>query len=200
MSRTRAMRTLVPLALGAALTIPLSASAADKEPVLRLRAFAVDLTNSAHTRILDIVIERWSTPQEVKNFQAALSEGGDEALLKALQRTSPRCGYVRGDVKHSNIHAASEIPMPGGGRKVVLATDRPVWFWEALDLSTLHEYRFSIAEIRLGPDGKGEGKAIPYAKVGFNKDTKELEILNYETLPLRVVQVSVVGPKRAANR
>ena len=196
MSRTTAMRTLVSLAVGAVLAVPLSASAAEKKPALRLHAFTVDPANAAHTRMLDIVIERWSTPEEIKDFRAAFAEGGNDALLKALQKTSPRCGYVRTSVpRPSDIHLASRIPLPGGGSKVVVATDRPVWFWEALELSGSNEYRVSLAEIRVGHDGQGEGKAIPYARIAFNKDTSSFEVENYDTLPLRVVRATVVSPK-----
>jgi hypothetical protein len=202
MSRTSAIRTaVVSLALAAALTVPPSASAADKEPALRLRAFAVDLNNSARTWTLDIVIDRWSTPQEIKSFQAASAEGGEGALLKAMERTKPRCGYVRTQTSIPwDIYFATETPLPGGGRRIVVATDRPVGFWEALNPSALDEYKFSLAEIRLGPDGKGEGKAIPYAQLSYDPDTKTFEVKNYETLPVRLTQVTVVGSRQLTSR
>jgi hypothetical protein len=175
--------------------------AADKPEVLRLEATAVDLNSRARTRALDVVIERWSTPEEIKNFQAASTEGGDGALLKALQKTKPRCGYVRSTFSLPwDLYLATEMPLPGGGRKIVVASDRPVSFWEATNASPLDEYRFSLVEIRLGADGKGEGKAIPYANLSYDPDTKTFEVENYETLPVRLTQVKVVGPKKQAER
>lgn len=97
MSRTRALRTAVSLALGAVLAFSLAASTASaKEPeVLRLRAFAVDLNSRARTGTVDIVIERWSTPEEASNLKAVFLERGDDKLLSALQKTKPRCGFAR---------------------------------------------------------------------------------------------------------
>ncbi len=201
MSRTSVTKAALSLALGAAVAVPMAVRAADKPEVLRLRAFAVDLNNAARTRTLDIVIERWSTPEEIRNFQAASIERGDDALLKALQKTKPRCGYVRTETSIPwDLYLASETPLPGGGRKVVVATDRPMSYWEAFNPSRLNEYKFSLAEIRLGPDGKGEGKAIPYANVSFDKDTKTFEVENYETLPVRLTQVRVVDGKKQAEK
>ena len=201
MSRNRVTKLAVSLALGAALAVPMAVRAADKPEALRLRAYAVDMNNHARTRSIDIVIERWSTPEEVKNFQAASTEGGDDALLKAMQKTKPRCGYVRTDVSIPwDLYLATETPLPGGGRRIVVATDRPVGYWEAFNPSRLDEYKFSLAEIRLGADGKGEGKAIPYAQMSFDKDTHTFEVENYETLPVRLTQVQVVGGKKQAEK
>ena len=198
MSRRRVTKAAVSLALAAAIAVPVAVRAADKPEALRLRAFAVDLNNNARTRTLDIVIERWSTPDEIKNFKAASTEGGDDALLKAMQKTKPRCGYVRTETSIAwDLYLASETTLSGGGRRIVVATDRPVGYWEAFNPSRLNEYKFSLAEIRLGPDGKGEGKAIPYAQVSYDKDTNTFEVENYETLPVRLTQVTVVGEKKA---
>ena len=201
MSSTRVTKIAVSVALGAALAVPMAVRAADKPEVLRLEANAVDLNNHARTRTLDIVIERWSTPEEIKNLQAVSTEQGDDALLKALQKTKPRCGYVRTDFSLPwDLYLASENPLPGGGRKIVVTSDRPVSFWEATNASPLDEYRFSLAEIRLGADGKGQGKAIPYAQVSFDKDTSTFEVENCETLPVRLTQVQVVDGKKQADR
>ena len=201
MSRTRVTNLAVSLALGAALAVPMAVRAADKPEALRLRAFAVDLNNAARTRTLDIVIERWSTPEEIKNFQAASTEGGDDALLRAMQKTKPRCGYVRTETSIPwDLYLASETPLASGGRRIVVATDRPMSYWEAFNPSRLNEYKFSLAEIRLGGDGKGEGKAIPYAQMSYDKDTNTFEVENYQTLPVRLTQVTVVGQKKEAAR
>ena len=126
------------------------------------------------------------------------TEGGDDALLKAMQKTKPRVGYVRTETSIPwDLYLASDTPLPSGGRRIVVATDRPVGYWEAFNPSRLNEYKFSLAEIRLGADGKGEGKAIPYAQMSFDKDTNTFEVENYETLPVRLTQVTVVGGKKA---
>ena len=198
MSRTRALRTAVSLAMGAALVVPLTASSAAgrDEAILRLRAFAVDLNNRARTNTLDIVIERWSTPEETSDLKAVFLERGDDKLLSALQKTKPRCGFVRTSTSIGwDIYFARETPLPNGGRKIVLGSDRPVSMWEARNQGRSMDYQFSLAEIRLGADGKGQGKAITAAKLTFNKETNTLEIENFEREPVRLNEVTVVEPK-----
>jgi hypothetical protein len=197
MSRTRALRTAMSLALGAALAVPMAASAWAKEPaLLRLRAFSVDLNDRARTNTLDIVIERWSTPEEISSLRAVMLEQGDDRLLSALQKTKPRCGYVRTSTNLGwDVYFARETPLPDGGRKIVLASDRPVSMWEARNAGRSMDYQFSLAEIRLPKEGKGEGKAIPYAQLTFNQATNVLEIENYQREPVRLNEVTVVDSK-----
>jgi hypothetical protein len=197
MSRT--LRTLLSLSLGAALVVPLAASTAvaKDESILRLRAFAVDLNNRARTNTLDIVIERWSSPEEAANLKAVLLEKGEDKLLSALQKTKPRCGYVRTSTSLGwDVFFARETPLPDGGRKIVLASDRPVGMWEARNSGRSMDYQFSLAEIRLPKEGKGQGKAIPYAQLSFNKETNTLEIENYQREPVRLNEITVIEPKK----
>ena len=192
------MRSAVSLAFVAALVLPLAASpaAAKDEAILRLRAFAVDLNNRARTNTIDIAIERWSTPEETSNLKAVFLERGEDRLLSALQKTKPRCGYTRTSTSLGwDIYFARETALPGGGRKIVLASDRPVSMWEARNQGRSMDYQFSLTEIRLGPNGKGEGKAISAAKLTFNKETNTLEIENYEREPVRLNEVTTVDSK-----
>ena len=145
--------------LAAALAVPLAASttsAADAPEILRLSGFAVDLNNSVQTATLDIVIERWSTPEEISNLKAILVESGDDKLLTAIQKVKPRCGYARTSTSLGwDIQFAREVALPDGARKFVVATDRPVGMWEARNSGRSMDYQFSLAEIRIPATGKG---------------------------------------------
>jgi len=175
-----------------------AATATAKEPeLLRLRAFAVNLNNSVRTNTIDIVIERWSTPEEAAKLKAVFLEKGDDKLLSALQKVKPRCGFVRTSTSLGwDIFYARETPLPDGGRKIVLASDRPVTMWEARNSGRSMDYQFSLAQVHMAADGKGEGKAIPYAKLTLNKETNTLEIENYQREPVRLNEVTVVEPKK----
>lgn len=197
MRRANAIGTAVSLVLAAALVLPLGASAKDAEAILRLRAFAVNMNNSVRTASIDIVIERWSTPEEASNLKAILAETGDDKLLAALQKIKPRCGYARTSTSLGwDIYFARETPLPDGGRKIVLASDRPVGMWEARNSGRSMDYQFSLAEIRLPATGKGQGKAIPHAQLGFNKETNTLQIENYDREPVRLNEITVIEPKK----
>jgi len=198
MSHSRMVHTAVSVAFGAALVVPLTSSTAVAKEVelLRLRAFAVDLNNGARTGTIDIVIERWSTPEEASNLKAVFLEKGQDKLLSTLQKVKPRCGFARTSTSLGwDISFARETDLPGGGKKIVLASDRPVSMWEARNSGRSMDYEFSLAEIRLPATGKGEGKAIPRAKLTLNKEGV-LEIENYEREPVRLNEVTVVEPKK----
>ncbi len=184
------------VAVGAAASLT---SAADKA-VLRLRAFAVNMSGTggpATGATLEIVIERWSTDAEREKLRGLLIEKGSDALLRALQGIKPRAGYIRGSTSLGwDVQYAREQPSADGGRRVILATNRPMSYWELSNRPRSVEYEFTLAEIRLSKDAKGEGKLAPAAKISWDADTRTIEIENYGMEPVRLAQVQVEGAKR----
>ena len=164
---------------------------ANGKPLLRLHAFAVNLSGPAPARTgtLDVTIERWSTPAEAARLRDVLAEKGADALLETLQKM-PRAGSIQRTGQLGwDIHFAQQVVASNGSRRIVLATDRPMSFWEAANQPRSADYAFTLAEIRLGPDGKGEGKLVPAAKIDYDKESNTLEIENYNTEPTRLTQV-----------
>ena len=194
MSQKNRVGTAVSLAVAAALVLPMAASTAlaKDEAILRLRAFAIDMNNS-RTGSIDIVIERWSTEEEIQKLRGVLIEKGGDNLLPALQKIKPRCGYARTSNSLGwDLQFARETVMSDGTRKIVVGTDRPMGMWELRNAGRSTDYEFSLAEIRLPADGKGQGKAIPKAKLSFNKEKNTLEIENYEQQPVRLNEITIV--------
>jgi hypothetical protein len=131
---------------GASGTAP-SESAEDKA-VLRLHAFAVDMSGAGRARAgaLEIAIERWSTDEERDRLRAILIESGADALLSALQKVKPPAGYIRTSSSLGwDIHYAREEPVGDGGRRVIIATDRPMSFWELRNQPRSVQYDFTLA-------------------------------------------------------
>ena len=161
------------------------------KPVEHLTAFAVDTSNLAvRTRsgTIDMVINRWSTPEERAAFISAIREGGNDGLLKALQKNK-EVGYIRTPTSIGyELRFAQEIPTAEGGKRILLATDRYVSFLEAVNQPRTVDYPFMLVDIRLGPDGKGQGKLMPLAKVTMNED-HVVEIENYASEPVRLTEV-----------
>jgi hypothetical protein len=164
---------------------------ADK-PLERFTAFAVDMSNTAgRTRAgtVDVIINRWSSPQERDALVASLREGGTDGLLRSLQKIKEPAGYIRsaGSVGYP-LRFAWQIPAPDGGRRIIVATDRPVSFLEASTHPRTMDYPFMLIELRVDAQGKGQGKLLPLAKIEVNDD-HVVEIENYSSEPVRLTEV-----------
>ena len=161
---------------------------------LRLSAVSMNLSGigRARTEQLQIVIDRWSTDKEHDKLLDLLREKGSDKLLDALQAMKPRAGFIRTTTSLGwDIQYAREQPLPGGGRSIVFATDRPMSFYERANQTRSSEYEFMWCEIRLGKDGIGEGKLSTLAKISYDREKNQLEIENYGIEPVRLTQVKV---------
>jgi hypothetical protein len=139
---------------------------------------------------VEIGVDRWSTDGERDQLMNTLVESGPTKLLSTLQKL-PRMGYIRtpNSVGY-DVHYARKYPYGPGGERVVLITDRVISFWElSRDARTL-DYPFTLIELRLGADGKGEGKMSIATKITFDKDQKTVELENYQSQPVLLQSVS----------
>jgi hypothetical protein len=138
---------------------------------------------------VDIVIDRWSTDQERDQLKAALKEGGPDTLLRALKKIKKPAGRISsGGSLGYPLQFARQIPNSDGGRRIIIATDRPVSFLEATRQPRTIEYPFMLIDIRMGANGEGEGKLLPLAKITQNDDHL-VEIENYASEPVRLSSV-----------
>jgi len=195
-ARLAVLGTLVGISL--APFAPPGAAAADDLPALALRAFAMNFTGvgSGGSGQLDLIIERWSTDQEREQLQGVLAEKGGAGLLQALLQIKPRVGHIRSfRLPTWDVQFAQSSPLPNGGRRIVLATDRPLTEAERSKHNRTDEYEFLLVEIRLDEQGKGEGRTAEGTKVRFNKDTRSLEIDQYSAEPVKLINVEVFTPK-----
>jgi hypothetical protein len=193
-SQRTVVRCLVSLALAAALALGADASNAQDRTPLRLTAFAVNLgarRPAAQASIVEIKIERWSTDQERQDLIDTLIEQGEDHLLSALQKT-PRVGYIRTpDSLAWDLHYARESVEPDGGRRIVLGTDRRMTFWELANNTRSVDYPFTIVEIHLDRNGKGEGRMSLATKAVAAADHRTIELENYSSQPTLLNNVKV---------
>jgi hypothetical protein len=84
-----------------------------------------------------------------------------------------------------------QVPTDEGGRRVIILTDRYISMWEARNQPRSSDYPFTLVEIRLDKDGKGEGKASVATKISFDKDKNQVELENYSSEPVRLTTVKV---------
>jgi hypothetical protein len=89
-----------------------------------------------------------------------------------------------------DLHYARQLPGEDGGRRIVLATDRPIGFLEAQAGGRTLDYRFTLIELRLDKNGKGEGKMSVAARPEFNDHVLVIE--DYATQPVMLNNVQKV--------
>jgi len=145
--------------------------------------------DSGRTSTVEMVVNRWSTEAERKRLLSVLLERGPEKLLDVLQ-AMPRVGYFRTPESLGwDVHYATHTPLPDGGERVVLATDRRINFWEARNRPRSIDYPFTVIELRVNGDGEGEGKMSIATKITVDKDSNTIVLENYGTQPVLLQSV-----------
>jgi len=76
------------------------------------------------------------------------------------------------------------------GKRIPMATNRVISFYEARNNPRIRDYKFRVIEMRVDMDGKGEVAQGPASKMRFNKKG-ELEIEHYGIAPARLVEVQL---------
>ena len=73
----------------------------------------------------------------------------------------PKAGYIRTTKTLAwDLRYAHQNTLEEGGRRIVVATDRPIGFREAANQARTMDYPFTIVEIRLDKNDKGSGKIL----------------------------------------
>jgi hypothetical protein len=153
-------------------------------------AIAVNMApgTTATSTPVEITIERWTSDAERDRLMTVLKEKGPDELLKVLQK-EPKVGSIRTRESLAyDLHYARQLPGQDGGRRIVLGTDRPIGFLEAQAGGQTLDYRFTLIELRIGPDGKGEGKLSIAARPEFNDHVLVIEDYAAEPVMLQDVQ------------
>jgi hypothetical protein len=119
--------------------------------------------------------------------EAAAPQSPIAALTAAIGR-APTVGYLwTTDVTGYSIKYAYHVPSPGGGERIVLATDRRLGAyspaWAVAGPAPPTDYDFTLVEIRLDGKGSGEGKTSLTAKVVADSEAHTLALDNYAATP-----------------
>ena len=153
-------------------------------------ALAANLSNidvGAVAQTVQIEITRWSTDGEHEKLLTTLKESGPDALLSVLQKM-PRVGYIRTPTSLGyDLRFASQRPWGDGGRRIFIATDRYISFWEVADMSRTRDYPFTLIEMHLDNKGEGDGKLSLATKI--ISDGNEMVLENYASAPIQLTGI-----------
>jgi len=154
----------------------------------RFSASAINMNNGS-TGNIDITVNRWSTDKDRDKLVSVMAQKGPEKLLDALQ-DMPAAGHFGAPGNLSwDLHFARRMPLPEGGERVVLITDRRIGFWEAANQPRSIDYPFTVIELRLNKDGEGEGKMSIATKVIYDKSENMVTLENYDISPVQLTNV-----------
>lgn len=133
-----------------------------------------------------LVINRFSTPEEVAQLNSALESGGQDQLLTVLSRmNSGRIQIGSGVGVTANAIMASQ---EGDQTKVVVIYQRDVRFPELRYGTRSSNYRFGYAEMYLGA-GSNEGMLIYAAQIRLRDGIWSVE--DFGTFPGRLMGLRV---------
>jgi len=198
--QTRMVLALTTLLIGVA---GLQPTTGQVPPVpIRMRAFAVNMTNIATgaNNILEITIDRWSTAEERKKLIAAMVEKGQDALLSQLQKVPVKGriripGWMGPDPNNYqlgwDLRYTWHEPLPEGGERMVIGTDRYMSMWEVRNQPRTVDYPFTLMEIRFPKEGKGEGRMAVATQFQFDKKKNMIELEQFSAGTVRLNEITV---------
>ena len=148
----------------------------------------VDL-NTGRTGPVQISVTRWSTPAERTTLQQTLFKKGQDALLDTL-RDMRSVGRIStpGSIGY-DLRYAEERKLPDGVREIILATDRPMSFWEIVNRPTSSQYPFTWVQFKTRPDGTGEGKLAVAARIVGEEADDLIEVQDFAISPVRLQNI-----------
>ena len=177
------------LLVGSWLSTRAIAQTASNSPRERFTAIAVNISTVGRTGAtpVDITINRWTTDAERDRLVSIFKEKGSKSLLSALQDMKP-VGTINtpGNVAY-DLRYARQLAGEDGGRQIILATDRPIGFWEASAQPRSVDYPFLLMEMRLNKNGEGEGKLSLATKLTLKDNVLVIE--NYANQPVMLNEV-----------
>ena len=165
----------------------------------RFTANAVSLSPQYGTgqQVVDITVDRWSPAAERERLVTALREKGPDELLKELQKSKP-VGRIRTpDSLGYDLRYAWQQPTEDGGRTIVIATDRPIGFWEATRQPRSINYPFTVIQMKLDKDGNGSG-TMSYATRIVAHENNVIELEDYASQPIMLNNIKA-EPKNATK-
>ena len=175
----------------------LAPTVSGQEPVKEsFTGFAINLNSGPTTATVDFTITRWSTDAERQSLLALIKPErealkANEQLQRELQKL-PKVGYIRTPTTLAwDLHYARQSPLENGGRRIVLATDRPMGFREVANQTRTMDYPITIIEIQLDQNDKGVGKILAGTKLFIDKDNN-LVLENYGQQPIRFNEIRKV--------
>ena len=144
-------------------------------------------TRGSSTSTFTLTIDSYTPDDEVLRATAALKDGGQDALLRALGKQT-RGRIQLGTNIGRDVNAVWVTTGEEGERRITALSERWIGFFESRRRSRSMDYPFTYIELFIDEKGKGDGGMIPAARVRHLGD-KTIEVENFEIYPARLTNV-----------
>ncbi|HYX70266.1 MAG TPA: hypothetical protein VE825_14105 [Terriglobales bacterium] len=137
-----------------------------------------------------IIVEQYSTVEDQQILLQAFNTAGNQGLVNALNKM-PAKGHIAitGTLGY-DVTYVREFPMPNGGRRIRLVTNRPITMGEMWTDSRSQDYNLSALELIISPDkNQSGGTLLPACQFSITKE-KELSIDALQS-PWKLVDIIV---------
>jgi len=200
------MRVRFPMAaalvvLSVAALMPTVAAQVPQPPIL-LRAFAVNMTNVAPglNTVFEITINNWTSAEQRQKMITTMVDKGNDALVEEV-RKAPVNGRIRipswQGPDPQNYRLGWDLrytwhnPLPDGGERIVIGTDRLMSMWEITNRPRSYDYPLMFMEIHMPKSGKGEGRMAGATQVTFDKKTNTIGLEQYSAGVVSLNEITV---------
>ncbi len=147
--------------------------------------------------MLEIRIREWTTEEEREQVLSEIKEASSQstrnrnrAVARAL-RCASRVGSMNLRAQTSwSVRYSRMTQMPDGKKRIILATDRPVSFSEALNTgSVVGDFDVTLIEMTLDAEGNGDGVLSLGTEVRWNDGDNKIEVTNFSSQPIKLGNV-----------
>jgi len=137
-----------------------------------------------------IRITRWMDAAEDEKLMSVLESKGTEGFVRVLQDGKSTGSIGTPQELPYELRYARQYPTEGGGRRIILMTDRPMAFAERVSGGRTRDYPLTWIELRLDANGHGEGTISLAARLQLLGDILGIE--DYANQPAKLNDVKPI--------
>jgi len=117
---------------------------------------------------LTIQVDRYTSDSERKGYIQLLKDKGPEALLSTMNEVN--VGRISAPGQVGVAVAAARVRETEGGKRVRLVITRPASFLQARRAERVDEFPYTIMDLYLDANGKGNGSVLSALRIYFDDD------------------------------
>jgi hypothetical protein len=178
--------------LMAVVAVPVLAAAQTKGASEEFNAILTNISNVGGTGLTPVTIRinRWTPEDENERLLATLRDKGQDAFLRELLDVKPVGSIATPTSLRYNFFYAAQTAGEEGGRRIMLISDRPMRMAERIGGGPSRDYPFTVIELRLDKEGKGEGTLAQMVQLRLVGNFLGIE--NLATAPMKLGEVKKV--------